>query len=45
LRIKFYGSFDKPLGRYLHDDLFDQVSCVYFSLFAVSLIIVNLELI
>lgn len=30
LRIKFYGSFDKPLGRYLHDDLFDQVSCIYF---------------
>lgn len=27
LRIKFYGSFDKPLGRYLHDDLFDQTSC------------------
>ncbi|KAH1122599.1 hypothetical protein J1N35_005759 [Gossypium stocksii] len=27
LRIKFYGSFDKPLGRYLHDDLFDQASC------------------
>ncbi|KAH7571005.1 hypothetical protein JRO89_XS05G0238700 [Xanthoceras sorbifolium] len=26
LRIKFYGSFDKPLGRYLHDDLFDQTS-------------------
>lgn len=25
LRIKFYGSFDKPLGRYLRDDLFDQV--------------------
>ncbi|XP_008801162.2 putative 1-phosphatidylinositol-3-phosphate 5-kinase FAB1C [Phoenix dactylifera] len=25
-RIKFYGSFDKPLGRYLHDDLFDQTS-------------------
>ncbi|PPR99969.1 hypothetical protein GOBAR_AA20696 [Gossypium barbadense] len=23
-RIKFYGSFDKPLGRYLQDDLFDQ---------------------
>jgi 1-phosphatidylinositol-3-phosphate 5-kinase len=45
LRIKFYGSFDKPLGRYLHDDLFDQVSRVYFSLFAVSLLIVNLELI
>ncbi|KAJ6771887.1 1-PHOSPHATIDYLINOSITOL-3-PHOSPHATE 5-KINASE FAB1C-RELATED [Salix koriyanagi] len=27
LRIKFYGSFDKPLGRYLRDDLFDQKSC------------------
>ncbi|KAL4197194.1 hypothetical protein AMTRI_Chr04g187080 [Amborella trichopoda] len=26
-RIKFYGSFDKPLGRYLRDDLFDQSSC------------------
>ncbi|KAJ6982029.1 1-phosphatidylinositol-3-phosphate 5-kinase FAB1C isoform X1 [Populus alba x Populus x berolinensis] len=27
LRIKFYGSFDKPLGRYLCDDLFNQKSC------------------
>ncbi|KAL1806966.1 hypothetical protein ACET3Z_030034 [Daucus carota] len=27
LRIKFYGCFDKPLGRYLQDDLFDQTSC------------------
>ncbi|XP_038994100.1 putative 1-phosphatidylinositol-3-phosphate 5-kinase FAB1C isoform X2 [Hibiscus syriacus] len=27
LRIKFYCSFDKPLGRYLHDDLFNQASC------------------
>ncbi|KAF8407677.1 hypothetical protein HHK36_006812 [Tetracentron sinense] len=27
LRIKFYGSFDKPLGKYLRDDLFDQRSC------------------
>ncbi|KAL4319547.1 hypothetical protein GQ457_18G022830 [Hibiscus cannabinus] len=27
LRIKFYGSFDKRLGRYLRDDLFDQASC------------------
>ncbi|CAH8308412.1 unnamed protein product [Eruca vesicaria subsp. sativa] len=26
LRIKFYGSFDKPLGKYLKDDLFDQSS-------------------
>lgn len=25
LRIKFYSSSDKPLGRYLQDDLFDQV--------------------
>ncbi|KAL8171587.1 hypothetical protein V2J09_023391 [Rumex salicifolius] len=23
-RIKYYGSFDKPLGRYLQDHLFDQ---------------------
>ncbi|XVE85393.1 hypothetical protein DITRI_Ditri17bG0087500 [Diplodiscus trichospermus] len=29
LRIKFYGSFDKPLGRYLRDDLFDQASCCH----------------
>ncbi|KAG4908874.1 hypothetical protein AAZX31_20G012800 [Glycine max] len=27
LRFKFYGSFDKPLGRYLRDDLFDQACC------------------
>nr|XP_016464783.1 PREDICTED: putative 1-phosphatidylinositol-3-phosphate 5-kinase FAB1C isoform X1 [Nicotiana tabacum] len=26
LRIKFYSSFDKPLGRYLQDDLFGQMS-------------------
>ncbi|KAL8241859.1 hypothetical protein R6Q59_012161 [Mikania micrantha] len=26
LRIKFYGSFDKPLGIYLQDDLFNQTS-------------------
>lgn len=26
LRIKFYSSFDKPLGRYLQDDLFDQTA-------------------
>lgn len=25
-RIKFYGCFDKPLGRYLRDNLFDQGS-------------------
>ncbi|KAL9671187.1 hypothetical protein QQ045_008753 [Rhodiola kirilowii] len=24
LRIKYYGSFDKPLGRYLQDQLFDN---------------------
>ncbi|KAJ9708381.1 hypothetical protein PVL29_000432 [Vitis rotundifolia] len=27
VRIKFYGCFDKPLGRYLRDDLFDQTPC------------------
>ncbi|CAL9102543.1 unnamed protein product [Musa textilis] len=26
-RIKFYSSFDKPLGRYLRDDLFDETYC------------------
>ena len=25
-RIKYYGSFDKPLGRFLRDHLFDEVS-------------------
>ena len=44
LRIKFYGSFDKPLGRYLHDDLFDQVS-VFIFLFSASLVPVTSELI
>lgn len=34
LRIKFYGSFDKPLGRYLRDDLFDQVCRFYLYLLA-----------
>lgn len=24
-RIKYYGNFDKPLGRFLRDNLFDQV--------------------
>lgn len=28
-RIKFYGSFDKPLGRYLREDLFDQVYPIF----------------
>ncbi|XP_075633057.1 putative 1-phosphatidylinositol-3-phosphate 5-kinase FAB1C [Castanea sativa] len=27
LRIKFYGCFDKPLGRYLRDDLFAKTCC------------------
>uniref|UniRef100_A0A0E0HNP1 1-phosphatidylinositol-3-phosphate 5-kinase n=1 Tax=Oryza nivara TaxID=4536 RepID=A0A0E0HNP1_ORYNI len=26
-RIKFYGNFDKPLGRYFREDLFNQISC------------------
>jgi 1-phosphatidylinositol-3-phosphate 5-kinase len=25
LRIKYYGNFDRPLGRFLRDQLFDQV--------------------
>nr|XP_009410073.2 PREDICTED: putative 1-phosphatidylinositol-3-phosphate 5-kinase FAB1C [Musa acuminata subsp. malaccensis] len=29
-RIKFYGSFDKPLGRYLRDDLFDETNYCKF---------------
>lgn len=34
LRIKFYGCFDKPLGRYLQEDLFDQVNIsVFINLF------------
>lgn len=28
-RIKYYGSFDKPLGRFLRDHLFDQVIVCY----------------
>lgn len=28
-RIKYYGSFDKPLGRFLRDHLFDQVSSLF----------------
>ena len=30
LRIKFNGYLDKPLGRYLRDDLFDQVNIFGF---------------
>ena len=29
-RIKYYGTFDKPLGRFLRDNLFDQV-CFHLS--------------
>lgn len=29
-RIKYYGNFDKPLGRFLRDHLFDQVPCCSF---------------
>lgn len=31
-RIKYYGSFDKPLGRFLRDHLFDQVSSFVFNI-------------
>lgn len=33
LRIKYYGSFDKPLGRFLRDNLFDQVPFILASFF------------
>ena len=39
LRIKFYGCFDKPLGRYLRDDLFDQVNLLGFLWFKLLLFI------
>lgn len=35
LRIKYYGNFDRPLGRFLQDQLFDQV---YVSLSTVCLL-------
>ncbi|XP_010261690.1 PREDICTED: 1-phosphatidylinositol-3-phosphate 5-kinase FAB1B-like [Nelumbo nucifera] len=28
-RIKYYGNFDKPLGRFLRDHLFDQSYCCH----------------
>lgn len=31
-RIKYYGNFDKPLGRFLRDHLFDQVRISLFPL-------------
>lgn len=34
LRIKFYGCFDKPLGRYLRDDLFDQVNLFWVQFYS-----------
>lgn len=30
LRVRFYGPSDKPLGRYLREDLFDEVCCFFF---------------
>jgi 1-phosphatidylinositol-3-phosphate 5-kinase len=30
LRIKFYGTFDKPLGRYFREDLFVQVDALIY---------------
>lgn len=31
-RIKYYGNFDKPLGRFLRDHLFDQVFVMFLFL-------------
>jgi 1-phosphatidylinositol-3-phosphate 5-kinase len=39
-RIKFYGSFDKPLGRYLRQDLFDQVHSILICMLMFIIIIV-----
>ncbi len=35
-RIKYYGSFDKPLGRFLRDHLFDQVSILFLTFSYIS---------
>lgn len=32
-RIKYYGNFDKPLGRFLRDNLFDQVITLFLLMF------------
>lgn len=36
LRIKYYGNFDKPLGRFLRDYLFDQVLLLPFFIFVLG---------
>jgi 1-phosphatidylinositol-3-phosphate 5-kinase len=44
LRIKYYGNFDKPLGRFLREQLFDQVrprSLISIFLFADNYILPN----
>lgn len=41
-RIKYYGSFDRPLGRFLRDHLFDQV-CLSFFEFVFMCYACNLE--
>lgn len=43
-RIKYYGNFDKPLGRFLRDHLFDQVSSlllIYVSIHLCSILITD----
>ena len=42
LRIKYYGSFDKPLGRFLRDNLFDQVPFIFNMFFIFSYILAHL---
>jgi len=42
-RIKYYGTFDKPLGRFLRDKLFNQVSCLIF-MYIRFLSVENLEI-
>lgn len=43
MRIKFYGCFDKPLGRYLRDDLFDQVIHFGFTFAYLVILIVGAD--
>lgn len=43
-RIKYYGSFDKPLGRFLRDHLFDQVFVLFCFLFPLLSFIILLQL-
>lgn len=44
LRVKFYGPSDKPLGRFLRDDLFDKVILSFFIVLVLFLSFANTSL-